>query len=191
MSEKNLNASEKQPYLDRKMFHPFMRNEQLKDIQTSALVGMQEPFVCQYYINMLDFPLRQGVTLHMSYPLDSQNPQIQFKVFSLIQYIYFIPLYLLSLIRFSHTQVVNHCSKLVQVIFHCINSLHPRHEELLCEKYFVDKSFVNMPLLKSLPNPLGYHLLFDAHELIVKKTLNEKIQGSSILPLINQKSMSV
>jgi hypothetical protein len=48
-----------------------------------------------------------------------------------------------------------------------------------------------MPLLKSLPNPLGYHLLFDAHELIVKKTLNEKIQGSSILPLINQKSMSV
>lgn len=81
MSEKNLNASEKQPYLDRKMFHPFMRNEQLKDIQTSALVGMQEPFVCQYYINMLNIPLWKGVTLHMSYPFDSQNPQIQFKVF--------------------------------------------------------------------------------------------------------------
>jgi len=61
----------------------------------------------------------------------------------------------------------------------------------LCEKYFVDKSFVNMPLLKSLPNPLGYHLLLDVHELIVRKTLDEKIQGLSILLLINQKSKSI
>jgi hypothetical protein len=48
-----------------------------------------------------------------------------------------------------------------------------------------------MPLLKSLPNPLGYHLLLDVHELIVRKTLDEKIQGLSILLLINQKSKSI
>ncbi len=110
---------------------------------------------------------------------------------SFINTIYFIPLYLLSFVRFSHIQVVNHCSKLVQVILHCINWLHPRHEELLSQKYFVDKSFVNMPLLKSFPNPLGYYLLSDVHELIVRKTLNEKIQSSSILPFINQKSKSI
>lgn len=49
LCEETLMDKKRQPYMDRNMFHLFMKNELLKDVQTNALVGMQEPLVCQQY----------------------------------------------------------------------------------------------------------------------------------------------
>ncbi len=74
----------------------------------------------------------------------------------------------------------------VTIFFHHIKWLHLKHEELAHEKKLVGKSFVNMLFLKSLLDPFGYDLLFDAHELVVKK-IEEVSKFISKLTLIGQK----
>lgn len=79
----------------------------------------------------------------------------------------------------------------VTICFHRIKWFHLKHEKLAHEKELVGKSFVNMLLLKSFLDPFGYDLLFDVHELIVKKIEQEGSKFISKLILISQKVWNI
>lgn len=73
------------------------------------------------------------------------------------------------------------------MMLHRFEWIHSKHEEFVCEDDLVCKPFVDMPLLKSLPNSLGNCLFLDTHELVVRKNLDKEVYNFSFLSLISKK----